>query len=128
MIEQQNMNINESIKSTDKYMIALNFVNKILVDMGKGEIDDLTKFIDIDRDDIAKEINTQTLNSMESEIFKLYNKKRCSYYEKTPNLALNCLRGMIKELGLKFTYIRKEKCEVINGRTYKRTHLLYSIK
>lgn len=115
-------------KNSEKYKILLKFVNNILININENEIDDLTKFINIDRDDIIKEVNINTLKSMEKELFKHYNKDKCGYYRKSKAFVLNCLRGMLKELNLSFTYTQKEKNEYINDRSFRRTHLLYSIK
>lgn len=114
--------------NSDKYKVLLKFVNNILVNIGKSKIDELTEFINIDREDIIKDINVKTLKTMEKEIFKYYSKNNCGYYRKSNGFALNCLRGMLKELGLELTYIQKEKSEIVNDKSFKRTHLLYSIK
>ena len=115
-------------KDSDKYKIALKLLNKILINLGKEEIDDLTKFIDIDREDIIKDINVKALDELEGELFGYYNKSKCGYYRKTDALVLNCIRGMMKEAGFEFTAKKKEKNEKINGKSYKRSHFLYSIK
>ncbi|ARF10088.1 hypothetical protein Indivirus_13_2 [Indivirus ILV1] len=115
-------------KTSDKYKVALKFVNKILTNIGNDEIDDLTKFVDIDREDIIKEVNRKTLDEMEKEIFALYNKKKCGYYRKTDAIVLNCLRGIMKEAGFEFNYEQKDKYETINDKKYRKTFLLYSIK
>ena len=81
-------------KDSNKYKIALQLINKILVNIGKEEIDDLTKFVNIDRDDIIKEVNKTSLEEMDKEIFVLFNKKKCGYYRKTNTLVLNSLRGI----------------------------------
>ncbi len=115
-------------KTSDKYKVALKLVNKILKNIGKDEIDDLTKFVDIDREDIIKEVNKKALDDMEKEIFALYDKKKCGYYRKTDALVLNCLRGMMKEAGFEFNYEQKDRHEEINGKSFRKTFLLYAIK
>jgi hypothetical protein len=114
-------------KESNKYKLMLKLVNKILVNINKPQIDDLTKFIDIDREDIIKETNTKILDDMADELFEEFNKSSSGYYRKTNAIVLNCLRGMCKELGFQFNHKRKEKSETINGKSYKRTHLLYSM-
>lgn len=121
-------NTNVIDKTSDRYKVLLKFVNNILTNIGKIKINDLNEFIDIDREDIIKDINITTLKAMEKEIFKYYNKNKCGYYRKSNAFVLNCLRGMLKELGLEMTYIQKERSEYINGKSFKRTHMLYSIK
>ena len=106
----------------------LKFVNKILENIKKEKIDELNKFINIDRDDIIKNINDVTLKTMANELFKHYDKYKCGYYKKTKAFTLNCLRGMVKELGYQFTYIRKDIGQIVDGKSLRRTHTLYSIK
>jgi hypothetical protein len=110
-------------KTTPKYKIVLVLINKILQNIGKNQIDDLIQFQNINRLDIIKNCNLITLNEMEKEIFQIFEKKKCGYYRKTDSIVLNCLRSMIKELGLEFK-IKKisktNKCKI-------ETHYLYSI-
>lgn len=115
-------------KNSDKYKILLKLINKILTNIEKDEIDDLQKFINIDRDDIIKDVNIATLKSMENELFNHYSKYKCGYYKKSTAFVLNCLRGMVKELGYQLTYIRKDIGQNVNGKSLRRTHTLYSIK
>lgn len=115
-------------KNSEKYKIALKFINVTLVNIGKDEVDDLTKFIGIDRDDIIKEVNKNSLDEMDKEIFALFNKKKCGYYRKTNTLVLNCLRGMMKEIGYDFTYEQKDIYNTINNKQFRKTCLFYSIK
>ena len=115
-------------KTTDKYKVTLKFVNKILVNLGKEEIDDLTKFQDIDRVDLLKEVNKESLKEMEMEIFKYYNKEDCDYYRKTGAIVLNCLRRMVKALGLQLISKRKDINQTINGENFRRTHTFYYIQ
>ena len=67
-------------KDSEKYQVTLKLLNKILVNLGKEEIDDFTKFKDIDREDIIKDINVEALREMEKELFTVhYDKKKCGY-------------------------------------------------
>ena len=118
---------NTITKDSEKYKVLLKLVNKILNNIGKESVDDLIKFIDIDREDIIKDANTKSLNEMENEIFKHYNKKKSGYYRKTDAIVLNCLRGLVKEAG--YNLIKKQKGinTQINGKSYERTHMIYSI-
>ena len=85
-------------KNSDKYKVILKLVNKILINLDKKEITDLTGFIDIDREDIIKDENNKTLVEMEKEIFKFFDKRKTGYYRKSDTLILNCLRGFLKDL------------------------------
>ena len=111
-------------KTTDKYKILLEFVNGILKNIGKEEINDLRDFKDIYREDILKEENKELLISMQKRLFKYYDKSQCGYYRKTKGFTLNILKGMCKEVGLNMDRKRKQtskKCVV-------KEFLLYSIK
>jgi len=121
-------NVAKVDKDSDKYKVALKVLNKILTNDGKPEIDDVTKFVNIDREKIVTDVNRISIEEMENEIFEHFNKKGCGYFRKTKYLVLNFVRGMIKELGYKMARSRKEKSEYINGLSYKRTHSLYSVK
>ena len=113
---------------TDKYKMTMKLVNKILENLNKDQIDDLTKFKDIDRLDILKDENKKSFMDMESEIFKLFDKRRCGYYQKSDIKILNCLRAMLKDMGYGFEHTKKEIYEKINGENYRKSHMFYSIK
>ena len=110
-------------KNSDKYKVVLDLVNKILINIGKKPIDDLTNFQKIDRLDIIKEINIKMLIDIEDNIFKYFDKKKCGYYRKTESIVLNLLRSLCKELGLKLT--KKKGNKIVNN--YIQTHYFYSI-
>lgn len=111
-----------------KRELMLKLLNKILVNIGKEKIDDITEFIDIERDDIIKNKNIKSLNGMQDELFKVFNKKKSGFYRKSDNIVLNCLRGLSKELDYDFIRKCKEKSKYINGKSYRRKYVYYSIK
>ena len=92
-------------------------------------ITDLRHFMDIDREDIIKQVNVQAINSLEDELFnsKVFNKQKCNIYRKCDSYALNVLRGMCKEVGVLLKFRQREMHEPFNGRSVKYTHTLYSI-
>ena len=114
-------------KNSDKYKVALKFINQILTNLGKEQVDDLTKFVDIDREDIIKDVNKKSLDGMAKELFKHFDKNKSGYYRKTNAIVLNCLRNMMKELG--YSLVKKQKgiSTKIDGKTYERSHMIYSI-
>ncbi len=111
-------------KTTEKYKILLKFINKILVNIDKDEINNLTQFVNVDRLDIIKPENKVILDEMAKELFIHFNKKKCSYYKKTNNIVTNCIRGMCKEAGL--TLVRQKKS--VYEKLYTRAVYLYTIK
>ena len=114
--------------SSDKYKVALKFVNKILVNLEKDEVDELTEFKNIDREDIIKEINKKSLKEMEDDIFKQFDKTKCNFYRQTDTVVLSVLRGIMKQLGYDFKPFKKDKCEYRDGKSCKRTHYFYTVK
>jgi hypothetical protein len=111
-------------KTTAEYKVTLEFVNKILKNMKKDPIDDLTKFVDIDRLDIIKSQNLIVLENMKKTIAKAFDLKACGYYRKTESRVLNCLRGMIKTVGLKLVFSKRD---ITNDDGFRRTHCFYTI-
>lgn len=118
------------IKETDpKYKILLKFVNEINVNINKPVINKLTDFINIDREDIIKQENNVSFQKMENDIFEYFDKKVCGWYRRKTikGYILTFLRSTCKDIGLEFKYNQKEICDIINNKSYRRTHLMYSI-
>jgi hypothetical protein len=114
----------------EKNTLILKYVNGLLRNAGKNEIDDLTEFKNIDRIDIISDVNVKYLGTMAKELFKLFDRNKCRYYPKTAkSRPLNVLRGMIKDTG---TYnlvgYNTEISEIINGRRVRLPAMLYSIR
>lgn len=112
-------------KNSDKYKIALNLVNGICVNIGKSQINELTDFKNIDRDDIIKDVNRRTLELMEKEIYKWYDKTKCGFYRKANNkrYIIRVIEVMCDDLGLEMTYRKKN----VQKNSIFKTHYLYSI-
>jgi len=128
MDDKEKVQKNKVDKDSDKYKVTLKFVNKILTNLEKQIIDDLTDFRDIDRVDMLKDVNKQTLKDMEAEIFQHYNKNSCGYYRKSESMIVNCLRHMVKALGLQLVRKQKDVSHVIEGVNFRKTHIFYSIQ
>ena len=123
---KKNNNMDKIDKNSDKYKIALKFVNKILENLKMSPIDDLTKFKNINRDDIIMDINKQTFTSMEKEIYKYFDKSKCGWYNRKyiENYILTFMRKMCAEFGYEFKWAQKNtQVNSINT-----THILYTIK
>jgi len=88
---------NEYNEYNEKYKVTMKFINAILNNIGKEPIVDLAKFVDIDRLDLMKDINKTTLESMESEIFQYFDRRKCRYDLPSKNTVLNCLQVMLHE-------------------------------
>jgi hypothetical protein len=113
----------------EKNTLILKYVNGLLKNAGKNEIDDLTEFKNIDRSDIVLEDNVKHLETMAKELFKLFDRNKCRYYPKTAkSRPLNVLRGMIKDTQTyKLVALNTDVPEIINDRHLRRSAMLYSI-
>lgn len=120
-----NVKINNNVidKTTDKYKVLLKFTNRILENIGKSQITDMTEFKNIDRIDIVKDANKQILLSMENELFKMFDKKKCGYYTKSNNIVLNVFKRMCKDIGLSW-HIHKTS---LSKNNYVKYHSFYTI-
>ena len=113
-----------------RYIVLLKFINIILTNLGKTNINDLLQFKDVDREDIIKQINKDSLVSMYNELFEYFSKLTCKYYrrDKIDNYILTFLRSTCSEIG--FNFINKKKSISIsdnNGVKMARSHYLYCI-
>jgi hypothetical protein len=115
-------------KTTEQYKITLKLVNKILENVEKPVVEDLMDFKDVDRLDIIKKANLEAYKAMCEEIYTHFDKHKCCYYRQNSNVVFNCLRGMVKTIGLDFVYARKDITENVNGINYRKTHYYYFIK
>ena len=115
-------------KNDIKYVLALEFLNHILTNNNKPQINDILNFKDISRDNIIKQENLDKLNEMETELYKHFSKMNCGYYRKTENYVINFLRGMIKELGYKAVTTKKDKTVTIEGTNYRKSFMFYHIE
>ena len=120
-------NINNVDKNTDKYKLLLEFINKLLNNIDKDPITDLTDFKDIDRLDIIQKKNKIILDKMTLRLFKVFDKSKTGYCRNTDAIVLNCLRGLCKQTGLILKNKKKDVFDVINGKSYRSTHYTYSI-
>ncbi len=113
-------------KDSEKYKVALKFVNKILVNIGKEEVAELIDFKDIDREDIIKEVNKESFREMENELFEQFDKVKMGWYRRNivSSYILTFLRNMCTDLGYSFTYheLKKQKNKIV------KSEMLYSIK
>lgn len=108
----------------NKDVVALKFINGILKLSGLDEINELTDFKDIKRDDIVTEKNIAYLKKVTKQLFPPFDKQKCRYYPKnSTSWVLNIIRGMLKDLGYDFAR-RKIDVKEKKGR---RGVMLYTI-
>lgn len=123
VVHKKNPNVNVD-KDSEKYKVALKFVNELLKNMGKNTFGDLTEFTNMDRLNIVTDTNSQTLEKMEKDIFMHFDKLKCGYYSKGKNWIMNVLRGLIRDLGLNWKSVHKN----IQKNSVAYTHSFYSIE
>ena len=114
-----------------KYNLVLQLINKILVNIQKPEITDLIQFTDIQRETLLNESNLAIIESMESELFKYFDKTKCSYYRKAEtknNHIINCLRGLCKQIDYKMNSKEKGNVVVIDNEHYCKKYYVYFIE
>jgi len=117
-------------KNSDKYKVALKFINKILSNLGKDNVDDLTKFVDVDRKLLVNDNTKKILSDMTNELHDHFDKVKCGYYRrnKTKDYILTFIRYMCNDIGLSFASTKRDVSQLINGETLRNTHRFYSIK
>lgn len=112
-------------KTTDQYKTALKFINKMLENLNKPAITDLTQFKNIDRIDVINKKNEDLFDEMKDELFKVFDKKKCGWYARKAvrNYLLTFLRHMVNELGLEITYRHTNTAK----NNFTKSHLMYTI-
>ena len=128
---KQNKLINKPVTFVDtsskKYKVLLKFINKILVNIGKDEIDDLTEFKNVDRVDIIKPKNKPILDKMAPQLFKYFDKKKSGIYHKSPNVVHNVIRKLVKQLALGYSFEKSTIYYHHNNNLCERTLIAYTI-
>jgi hypothetical protein len=117
-----------AINNDPKMVIAMKFINNILTNSNKQEINVITDFKDVKREEIVTQQNLDMLNNMEEEIYKHFSKMGCGYYRKTNNYVISFFRGMVKELGYTAVANKKDKTQKINGENFRKTYMFYHIE
>lgn len=117
------------MSADDKQKIVLKFLNKILVNIGKEEIEDLTDFKDIKREDLLKQKNIDLIETMEKEIFKCFKKGQIDYHRKKTlkTYLLTLIKRMVSHCGFEFRSHRKDINQTVDGELFRRTYTIYEI-
>ena len=127
--ENSNIDEDENALTEEKNEFILKYVNALLKNSGKEEIQDLTEFKNVNRLDIVSEENIQYVKTMMDEITNLFDKINWKYYQETAkSRPLNVLRGMIKDNQThQLIAINKEVSELLDGKKIRRSAMLYTI-
>lgn len=108
-----------------KYEITLRLINNICMNIGIDQIDDLTKFKDIDRQLIIDSCNDEILEDMLPEIYKNFGKRECQFSQKskTKHYILTILKNMCRQLALTLT----KRYKNIQRKGVVKSYIFYSI-
>jgi hypothetical protein len=115
-------------KNDPKYILGLKFLNIILQNNNKPQINDILDFKNITRQEILKEDNLNKLNEMENELYKYFDKIKCGYYRKTTNYVITFFQQMLKELGYKAIRNERDFTVNIDGVNYRKKFMIYHIE
>lgn len=115
------------VEDTEKYKVLLKFVNKLLENMEKDTINKLEEFKDVSRIEFVDSYDKHvvTLNEMEDELFKYYDKNKCGFYQKTKLKVWNVVKGMCRSL--KTHKVISNKVEERTEDGFRRTVPFYNI-
>jgi hypothetical protein len=98
-----------------------------LESIGLQSINQLTEFIDIERDLLVKDVTIKTIKDMESELY-LFFKKNPSQKKDSKKFTLNSLKNFAKQSNMMLTYRKNDNPVIINGILYRRIVYVYTIK
>lgn len=87
-----------------KYEVCLDLVNSILRTIGYEEIEELTDFKNVKREDLIKPEVMELIEEKEKDIFPPFDKMQCRYYnrKKRKNYEIVLLKHMVRDLELNF--------------------------
>lgn len=101
--------LNKNDNNDAKYKVLLNLINKILVTMGREQIDDLKNFKSIKRSDIIELQDANNLLGMNKELFKYFNEDESLWhmrYDKK-DYIVSFLKYACQDIGFKLASIQK---------------------
>jgi len=114
--------------TTDRYKTLLKLINKFLIKMKKPKIKTLQEFQNIKRTDIIA-VDRKVIKDMEGEIFGVLGcKPHVFYRSSSKGWNLNVLRYLVKDVGLKIVYKKKNVYTNENNKTIVCSEYIYSIK
>lgn len=116
---------NDDNEKDKRLIIILELVNKILYNIGKNTIADLTEFKLINKNDITKQKSTYIF--MKKKIYLCFSKYNFKINKKNDNI-LHCLEKALESLNYKLICDHKFISFEINGTTYHKPQKFYSIK
>lgn len=109
--------------------VLLKILNRILVEINREEITDIKQFVDIRREEIIKIDILSILQSMIREFFAYFEKPKCGWYRRklVKNYIIIFLKGACESIKYKLISTKKDVLVNVNGKSYRRNHIFYSI-
>lgn len=88
----------EDVMEQLKCNLILKYVNNMLKNSGKPEIKKLEDFVDMDREDLLSEANTELAKNTTNELSKVFDKRKCKFiYPIMKNgTHISILRNLVK--------------------------------
>lgn len=116
-------------KNDPKYITLLLFINTVLCNANLPVINDLTQFVNINRNIFVTDTNYNALITIKDNILKHFYKTEIKWIKHTigNDYVLFFVRAACKSLGLKLLYKRKEVYTKINDKNYRTFCGFYSI-
>ena len=122
----------EKINSeSEKYKVTLNFLNGLLKNMNKEEINDITQFKNIKREDLLKESCNQILNEHINNIIQQFGKSKIRYNMRNKRncYVLSVIKYLVSFCGYNFVSNNISDYVIKNTMTYDyKSVVLYTIQ
>lgn len=111
----------------NKVNLLLIFLNRILTNTNRENIDNLLNFKKIDRKDIISQ--GHVLNEMIEEFNKLFTKKEVAFYERNRSkyYIIVFLKNIVKGVNLKLLKGTKPESMTVDNRIFSRKTVCFSI-
>ena len=107
-------------KNSSKYKLTLEFLNELMLGMGKNKIDDILDFKDIKKDDLLSDECNKIMDQYMDKFIDEFGKTKLLYRKKESinNYILTLLRKIISDIGLTFYGKRKTGIKKTNDGQY----------
>lgn len=96
-------------KDDNKYKVVLQYINKLLKEIGKDEIDDICMFKNIDRRELVNIDGNKIVDDSLKDILNKFTKDEIGYYQKNSvkHYIINLLKHLLERIGYTIKSCRK---------------------
>lgn len=107
-------------KDTEKYKVVLRYINKMLKEMDKEEVDDICMFKNIDRRELVKIDGNKVVDDSLNDILSVFTKNEIDYArrKRRNNYHISVLKYIISLIGYKLVTIQKKKSNKLQWYEY----------